>query len=385
MDIGRWQVMLVLGGGGALGAFEGGLYEALDEAGIEADWLAGSSIGALNAALIAGSRPGDRAGRLRAFWERLSDGNDVGRSSSGETRRVVNLIAAAWSRALGRPALFGLALPRLFSGAHGWGLPSLYDYRPAFKTLEELVDFDLLAAGTPRLTVNATDLVTGEAVRFDSRRERLTAAHLLASAALIPDFAPFEIGGRMICDGGFSENVPLHAVLGEPPEADTLCIAVDLYSRAAEPVWSVDGMAERRGDLAFASQTRWSLEALKASYGSSTGLRPEGASVALATLSYDSRHEGIAQKIFDYSRRSIEERWAAGRDQGRELVARLRAMPEPDPGRLVHLDVPGRQAANVAGAEAAGSPPPMRNSQPRPAASARGRGRLSRVGGSRRR
>jgi hypothetical protein len=100
---------------------------------------------------------------------------------------------------------------------------------------------------------------------------------------------------------------------------------------------------------------------------------------------FDSRHEGIAQKIFDCARRSIEERWAAGRDQGREFVVRLRAMPEPDAGRLVHLDVPGRQAAHVAGAEAAGSPPPMRNGQPQPTASARGRGRLSRVGGSRRR
>jgi hypothetical protein len=155
-------------------------------------------------------------------------------------------------------------------------------------------------------------------VLLDNCEQRLTPKHVLASAALIPDFPPQEIDGRVYCDGGFTANVPLHAVFGRPIEADTLCIAVDLFSRRAKPAWSIDGMAERRGDLTFANQTRSTIEALKAKYALLAELRavaaelsakrrqalqqagrlPDGDafSAALAVLDYSGRNEGMRRR-----------------------------------------------------------------------------------------
>lgn len=367
MDIAGRRMALVLGGGGALGAFEAGAYEALHEAGILPEAVAGTSIGAFNAALIAGNPPAERVARLRAFWERLGGWLGGGIVESGEGRRILNAAAATWSRLLGRPGFYSLTLPRLFFNAPGWGQPAVYDFGPALATLEELVDFDLIARGEPRLSLNATDLERGEPVLFDNRERRLTPKHVLASAALIPDFPPQEIDGRAYCDGGFTANVPLHAVFGRPIEADTLCFAVDLFSRRAEPAWSIDGMAERRGDLTFANQTRSTIEALKAKYALLAELRavaaelsakrrqalqqagrlPGDASVALAVLNYSGRNEGIAQKIFDYSQHSISERWAAGRAEAAALLERLREAPEPEPGSLavVEMEAPRADAA----------------------------------------
>ena len=383
MDIARRRVALVLGGGGSLGAFEAGVYQALHEAGILPHWIAGTSIGAINAALIAGNAPDERVARLRTFWERISHGSAGGIAASGDARRIANLMASLRARLAGRPGLYTPTptLPRLFFELPGWGRPWLYDFGPAAATLGELVDFGRLASGEPRLTLNATDLATGDAVLLDNSERELTPEHVLASAALVPDFPPFEIDGRLLCDGGYSANVPLQAVLGQPPEEDTVCIAVDLHASQAEAVWSVDGLAERREDLMFANQTRLAIEALRARYAAREELRaiaaelprerrealrrqgglPGDASVALATLSYEGGTERIAQKIFDFSRRSIEDRWAAGLAQGRAAAELLHAASEPEPGGFV-LVAPGEPPRGTTG-------PPVRSNPnvPRPA------------------
>jgi NTE family protein len=310
---------LVLGGGGALGAFQGGVYQALEEAGATPDWLAGTSIGALNAALIAGNPPDRRLERLREFWDLAAEPGPADGSWSGEARRVTKSLYALRARLLGRPGLYRPHLPRLFLQTPGWGSPSLYSHDPALATLRRLIDFEQIGEDGPRLAINLTDLETGAPVVLDSAATRLRPEHLLASMALLPDFPPVEIDGRWFCDGGFSANLPLHAVLEQPVEQDLVCIAVDLLGDPGPPLFSVDGMIERSNDLLFANQTRASIATFEARHAR----RREGGSILLLLLACNGEGERISQKIWDYGRRSLAERWRAGFAAGTDLVGRL--------------------------------------------------------------
>ncbi|HEX6110823.1 MAG TPA: patatin-like phospholipase family protein [Geminicoccaceae bacterium] len=332
------KLALVLGGGGALGAFQAGLYQALDEAGLLPDWLAGSSIGAFNAAVIAGNPPERRVERLRDFWSLLAQPVIEGAASSGDARRVRKAVAAVGARLLGRPGMYTPVVPQLFFDAPRFRQPSLYDPTPALETLRRLVDFDRIAEGAPRLTVNLTDLMSGEGVLIDSATARLRPDHLLASMGLLPEFPPIEIDGRWFCDGGFSANLPLQAVLDRPPAEDLLCVAVDLLGEPGPPVFSVDGMLERSNDLLFANQTRATVALLEAQYAR----RANGGSVVLVLVVPDGRSERIAQKIWDYGKPSITERWRIGRQAGATAVEQIGLLEAPAPGRLtVHRIVAG--------------------------------------------
>src|SRR5690606_7109878 len=187
------------------------------------------------------------------------------------------------------------ALP-IFLAAPQLGQPSLYDTTPALDTLRRLVDFTRIDGGEPRITINLTDLISGDSVLIDSASARLRPEHLLASMGLLPEFPPIEIDGRWFCDGGFSANVPLHAVLDPPPAEDLLCVAVDLLGEPGPPVFSVDGMLERSDDLLFVNQTRAAVALLEARYAQSA---PGGAAVLLL-VNLDGRSERIAQKVWDY-------------------------------------------------------------------------------------
>ena len=335
---GPQKLALVLGGGGALGAFQAGLYEALDEAGLVPAWLAGSSIGAFNAALIAGNPPERRVERLRSFWSLLAQPVIDGAAWSSDARRVRKAVAALGARLLGRPGLYTPVVPQLFLAAPQLGQPSLYDLAPALDTLRRFVDFDRIAEGQPRLTVNLTDLMSGECVLIDSATTRLRPEHLLASMGLLPELPPIEIDGRWFCDGGFSANLPLHAVLDPPPAEDLVCVAVDLLGEPGPPVFSVDGMLERSNDLLFANQTRATVATLEARYAR----RAAGGSVVLLLVALDGRSERIAQKIWDYGKPSITERWRAGRQAGATVVEQIGRLDTPAPGRLtVHRIVAG--------------------------------------------
>ena len=337
------QLALVLGGGGALGAFQAGLYAALDEAGLAPDWLAGSSIGAFNAALIAGNAPERRVERLHSFWSLLAQPGIAETEWTGDARRIRKAVAAAGARLLGRPGLYTPIVPQLFLSMPRSGQPSLYDTAPALDTLRRFVDFDRIAAGQPRITVNLTDLMSGEFVLVDSATTRLRPQHVLASMALLPEFPPVEIDGRWFCDGGFSANVPLHAALGPPPADDLLCVAVDLLGEPGPPVFSVDGMLERSNDLTFANQTRAALALFEAKYAR----RASGSSVTILLVALDGRSERIAQKTWDYGRSSILERWRAGQEAGATVVERIGRLETPAPGRLaVHRIIAGRPGSS---------------------------------------
>lgn len=210
------DIALVLSGGNALGAYQAGAYEALQEHGIEPDWVSGASAGAINGAIICGNRPEKRLPNLRRMWnvhdDEPVDANALS-SALDEKRRTG---AALMALMTGRPGLF---VPRHIFGP--WWNPlgshepsSLYDATPLARTLDTLVDFNLLNESPPRFCAAAVDIETGEDVVFDTAVRILDADHLRASSALFPVFAPVEINGRLIGDAGFSANLPLDPVLG---------------------------------------------------------------------------------------------------------------------------------------------------------------------------
>jgi NTE family protein len=326
----RPATALVLGGGGALGAFQAGVYEALEEGGIAPDWLAGTSIGALNAALIAGNPPERRLDRLREFWHLVAEPAARPAGWAGGARRAAKAASALRARVLGRPGLYQPHLPRLFLEAPWWGHPSLYDLGPALESICRLVDLDRIHRAGPRLAVNLTDLESGRPVVVDSATARLRPEHLVASMGLLPDFPPTEIDGQWLCDGGFSANLPLQAVLEPPPRADLTCIAVDLLGEPGSPVFSLDGMMERSSDLLYANQTRAALALLEARHAE----RTDGVSVRLLLLACDGRGERVSQKIWDFGRRSLAERWRAGHAAGQRVLRRLAELDPPAAGRL---------------------------------------------------
>jgi NTE family protein len=190
--------------------------------------------------------------------------------------------------------------------------------------------------------VNLTDLMTGDSVLIDSATTRLRPEHVLASMGLLPDFPPVAIDGRWFCDGGFSANVPVRAVLDPPPREDLVCVAVDLLGEPGPPVFSVDGMLERSNDLLFANQTRAAVAILQAQYAR----RTNGRAVALLLVALDGRSERIAQKSWDYGKPSIVERWRAGQEAGATVVERIGQLETPAAGRLaVHRIIAGRPAS----------------------------------------
>ena len=251
------QVVLVLQGGGALGAYHCGVYEALHDAGIEPDWVIGTSIGAINGALIAGNPPELRSQRLLEFWRRIeprSGSADFGVWGFG------NLLANLSTLTQGVPGFFD-ANPQAMRGPHaalGVECASYYRTDPLRSTLAELVDFDLLNAKAPgpatRLTVGCVNAASGAMRYFDSRDEALGIDHIVASGALPPAFAAVRIDGQPYWDGGLYSNTPIEAVFDDKPRRDALIFAVNVWHQSGpepESIWDVMG---RQKDIQYASR-----------------------------------------------------------------------------------------------------------------------------------
>ncbi len=248
------QVVLVLQGGGALGAYQVGVYAAMHDAGIEPDWVIGTSIGAINAALIAGNASADRMDRLDAFWRHV----EVPRGAAEplDWLGMGNLVANMTTVMRGIPAFFepNLAVLRGARASVGVEQASYYSTAPLRQTLGELVDFESLRDGPVRLTVGAVNVSTGGMRYFDSRKEPLGADHVMASGALPPAFAAVRIDGQPYWDGGIYSNTPIEAVLDDNPRRDSLIFAVNVWHQAGpEPasIWQVMG---RQKDIQFASR-----------------------------------------------------------------------------------------------------------------------------------
>ena len=310
---------LVLGGGNALGAYQAGAYQALHERGLQPDRIVGASVGAVNGALIAGNRDADRLDRLRRFWRPAPRGREA-RWPAAETARRTLAVGAAL--AMGRPSVF---IPRQLPGVH-WLLSaekpaSLYDTTPLGRTIEQLVDFDLLNRASPRFAATAVDLESGEDTVFDTAAAPIGVSHLLASSALLPVFPPVPIGGRLYCDAGISANLPMDVVLAEPGSRPLLCLAIDLLPLAAPVPETMGEVTERAQDLIFATQSRRALAAWQAIFDQreANGTAP---AVALIHIAYADQGEEVSGKAFDFSPETIQARWAAGyRDIERVLDA----------------------------------------------------------------
>ncbi|HWA63953.1 MAG TPA: patatin-like phospholipase family protein [Caulobacteraceae bacterium] len=248
------QVVLVFQGGGALGAYQAGVYQALHEAGIEPDWVIGTSIGAINASLIAGNPPEKRLPRLREFWRRMRHGPLT--RMAGALPGFGALAANGWTVAAGLDAFFR-PNPWAFLGAQvplGSELAGYYSTEPLERTLCDLIDLDLLNAGAPRLTVGAANVQSGEMRYFDSRETPLSVRHVMASGALPPAFPAIRIDGELYWDGGILSNTPVEAVFDDNPRKSGLVFAVHMWSpNGPEPdsIWSV---MSRQKDLQYASR-----------------------------------------------------------------------------------------------------------------------------------
>ena len=224
------QVALVLQGGGALGAYQIGCYQALAEAGIQPDWVIGISIGAINAAVIAGNSAERRLERLEQLWADISRPDGWGHLLTGDLRRWFNLGSAMEAIFWGQPNFF---TPRLPAPLLGHGRPeatSFYDTGPLRASLLRLADFDRINRGEVRLSLGATRVRTGELVFFDNRRDTIGPEHVMASGALPPGFPAVAVEGDYYWDGGCVSNTPLEAVVEDQPESDTLVFMIDLWA-----------------------------------------------------------------------------------------------------------------------------------------------------------
>ena len=248
------QTVLVLQGGGALGAYQVGVYEALAEAGVEPDWVVGTSIGAINAGLIAGSPRGERVDRLCEFWKRVQHG-------PGFSQFLPAWMAAAARNAVavstGVPSFFQ-PQPAAFLSPHlplGTDDAGYYTTRPLMETLEELIDFDQLNSGDVRLTVGASNVRTSEMVYFDSRDMEIDARHILASGALPPAFPAVRIDGELYWDGGILSNTPVEVVFDDNPRRDSLVFAVHIWNPHGPEPRSIWEVMNRQKDLQYSSRS----------------------------------------------------------------------------------------------------------------------------------
>jgi NTE family protein len=247
------QVVLVFQGGGALGAYQAGVYQALHEAEIEPDWIIGTSIGAINASLIAGNEPANRLDRLEEFWRRMRRKEFWGLSSWPGLSDATSY----WSTLLGGIPGFFEPNPLAFLGSHyplGKDNAGFYSTAPLEKTLSELVDFSLVKRCTPRLTVGAAHVRTSQMRYFDSRETAITARHVMASGALPPAFPAVRIDGELYWDGGILSNTPTEAIFDDVPRRNSLIFAVHMWNpMGSEPetIWEV---LHRQKDIQYSSR-----------------------------------------------------------------------------------------------------------------------------------
>ena len=232
---------MLLQGGGALGSYQAGVYQALAEANLHPDWVAGISIGAINAALIAGNPPEQRIEKLRAFWETITkppmglptmQGFDF---TSDMQHQFVNQMRAFGTLLFGASDFFKPRFPPpMFTPAGNPGNLAYYDVSPLKTLLERLVDFDRINAKEMRFSVGATNVKTGNFIYFDNDTHKVGSQHVIASGSLPPGFPAAEVDGEFYWDGGVVSNTPLQWVLDARLRADTLAFQIDLWSARGE-------------------------------------------------------------------------------------------------------------------------------------------------------
>jgi len=353
------QIALLLQGGGALGSYQAGVYEALAEADLHPDWVAGISIGAINSAIIAGNPPERRVDRLREFWEEISK-SPLGlpylkaiEPRDEFNHQLVNQAMAMNILMFGAPGFF---IPRMpppvlwpVSDAKA---ASYYDTSPLRTTLGRLIDFDLINSGKMRFSVGAVDVCSGNFAYFDSTSEKIRIEHVLASGSLPPGFAATEIDGRYYWDGGLVSNTPLQWVLECKPRRDTLAFQVDLWSARGPLPKDLVTVEVRHKEIIYSSRNRAATDRYKRAQKVRSAIAnllkklpaelKDSEDVQILQKQADDKvcnivhliyraksYEGIA-KDFEFSRRTMVEHWQAGYRNARQSLANPQILQLPD-------------------------------------------------------
>jgi NTE family protein len=335
------RIALLLQGGGALGAYQGGVYQALAESDLHPDSVAGISIGAINCALIAGNPPERRVERLRNFWETVTQpplgvpylpSFDI---KNDMTRQMINQWRALGALMWGAPSFFKPRIPPpIFTPSSNPAALAFYDVSPLKTLLESLVDFDRINAKQTRFGVGATNVKTGNFVYFDNMTHTIGSAHVIASGSLPPGFPATEVDGEYYWDGGIVSNTPLQWMLDGRPREDTLAFQVDLWSARGELPRDMVEVDVRQKDIRFSSRTRAStdtfrrMQAVRRAAAKLLDLMPkELRQTAEAELLaqeadhkvyniihmiYRARQYEGASKDYEFSRRTMEEHWTSG-------------------------------------------------------------------------
>ena len=362
-------IALVLQGGGALGAYQAGVYQGLHEAGIRPNWLAGISIGALNAAIIAGSPEAERVERLREFWETIcacpvgwpaGEGLGDALPFAFDMRSLHNAFAAMRALLQGQPGFFKPRFPSPFwSPFSGDAATSFYDTAPLSRTLERLVDFDRLNSGGARVSVGAVNVRTGNLTNFDTAERRLEPKHFMASGALPPAFPAVDIEGEHYWDGGVAWNTPLSRVLTSEP-CDTLTFQVDLWSARGRVPHDMMEVSSRQKDIQYSSRTRaitdqaLRMQKMRRALQRTIERLPESArqdpeirSIAdmarhcshnIIHLIYQSKVYEGQSKDYEFGLSAMRAHWQSGLDDIRRTLADPRRLdpPAPELGIVTH-------------------------------------------------
>ena len=362
-------VALVLQGGGALGAYQAGVYEGLHEAGIRPNWLAGISIGAPNAAIIAGSPEAERVERLREFWESIcacpvgwpaGEGLGDALPFAFDLRSLHNAFAAMRALFQGQPGFFKPRFPSpLWSPFSGDAATSFYDTSPLSKTLERLVDFERLNSGEVRVSVGAVNVRTGNLTYFDTAERRLGPKHFMASGALPPGFPSVDIDGEHYWDGGVVSNTPLSRVLSGEPR-DTLTFQIDLWSARGRVPYDMMEVSSRQKDIQYSSRTRavtdhaLRIQKMRRALQRTIERLPESARQdpeirAIADLAryrshniihliYQSKIYEGQSKDYEFGLSAMRAHWQSGLDDIRRTLAKPRRLdpPAPEVGIVTH-------------------------------------------------
>ncbi len=334
----REKNVLVLQGGGALGAYQAGAYEALSAAGIEPDWMAGISIGAVNAAIIAGNRPEHRRRRLREFWDIVSSRLTLPPIAIDDnSRKLFNETSAALVASTGAPGFFTPRYPpAVFNLPGTMDAISLYDTYPLKETLLELVDFDILNSSAVQYSIGAVEVDTGNLKYFDSRHDTITPEHIMASGALPPGFPPVEINGKLYWDGGIVSNTPLQYILdGGLPRDDMTIFQIDLFSARGPIPKTLFDVQTREKEIRYSSRTRLNTDYFKVLQSLRRAVRRLdslvsdeikagfdwkllssfscNAAVTLVHLIHRRAAYSTQSNDYEFSRYTINEHWQAGR------------------------------------------------------------------------
>lgn len=356
------RVALVFQGGGALGAYQAGVYQALHESGVEPDWVCGVSIGAINSAIIAGNPPERRLERLRTFWDRITSRKVWHYTPDGDIyRKARNLTSSLLTTTMGQPGFFKPHdINPWFSPAGARTATSYYDTGPLRASLLELVDFDLINSRKMHFAVGAVNVLTGNFLYFDNKKEIIEPEHVMASGALPPALPMVKIGTDHFWDGGIVSNTPLQHLLDQEDKMNSLVFQVDLFNARGVLPRDIQEVMARHKDIMYSSRTRYNTDVYKRINNLKTdfykallkvpedkltdherALRDRFANlpeITILQMIYQQKAYEGDSKDHEFSATSMREHWLSGLEDTRRTLKRREwlAMPEAGMGIVVH-------------------------------------------------